>query len=122
MSVEPVHLSLSSSSNHCIFFDFFFYIELEDVMNLLSETSEYQPNNSVLLRALSNVKMVMKFLYLLYLCNYNPPLNTSPYHIETLDYQSPKGRSCSFYYVTTFIKKTWCNFNQWLENKQNHAL
>ena len=73
-------------------------------MNLLSETSGYQPNNSVLLRALSNVKMVMKILYLLYLCNYNPPLNTSPYHIETLDFQSTKGRFCLFYYVTTFMK------------------
>jgi hypothetical protein len=43
-------------------------------MNLLAETSGYQPNNSVLLRALSNVKTVMEFLFLLYLRHYNPPL------------------------------------------------
>ena len=43
-------------------------------MNLLSETSGYQPNNSVLLRALSNVKTVMEFLFLLYLRHHTPPL------------------------------------------------
>ena len=75
MIIEPIHLSLSSSSNCCIFFGIFF-LELEDVMNLLSETSGHQPNNNVLLRALSNVNMVVVFLCLLYLHNYNPPLNT----------------------------------------------